>query len=218
VPGWGVGTWNTAGGDYTVLVGTSSADTPLTQTVALSGFSTPGQPGTCSSAQPAPDWVCVNGGWVPPGMAPTTPTPGTPGPPNGPGVCSTGQPAPDWVCVNGGWVPPGLAPGTGTPGTPPSQPGTCSTPQPGADWVCVNGGWVPTDHPAAAPGTSPTPSTNCSTVQPGAGWVCVNGGWQPPGQPVVVGAVRERREPIHVLEERGDRPMDARVAERVPGV
>ena len=35
-PGWGRGSWVTAAGDYTVHVGTSSADTPLVQTVALS--------------------------------------------------------------------------------------------------------------------------------------------------------------------------------------
>jgi beta-glucosidase len=209
VPGWGLGSWNTAAGDYTVLVGTSSADTALTQTVPLAGFSSPGQPGTCSTGQPAPDWVCVNGGWVPPGMAPGTGTPGTPPPP--PGTCSTGQPAPDWVCVNGGWVPPGMAPTTptpGVPGTPPPQPGTCSTPQPGVDWVCVNGGWVPSA--SAAPGGAPTPSPNpnpasCSTVQPGAGWTCVNGGWLPPGQPVIIGALVDGRAPAQLLRDRGER-------------
>jgi beta-glucosidase len=36
VPGWGRGRWATASGDYTVHVGTSSADTPLVQTVTLS--------------------------------------------------------------------------------------------------------------------------------------------------------------------------------------
>jgi beta-glucosidase len=33
VTGWGNGNWNTASGDYTVHVGTSSADTPLEQTI-----------------------------------------------------------------------------------------------------------------------------------------------------------------------------------------
>jgi beta-glucosidase len=36
VPGWGRGTWATAPGDYTVRVGTSSAETPLGQAVTLS--------------------------------------------------------------------------------------------------------------------------------------------------------------------------------------
>jgi beta-glucosidase len=34
-PGWGRGEWRTAPGDYTVHVGTSSADTPLQQTISL---------------------------------------------------------------------------------------------------------------------------------------------------------------------------------------
>jgi beta-glucosidase len=33
--GWSNGNWNTAPGDYTVHVGTSSADTPLRQTINL---------------------------------------------------------------------------------------------------------------------------------------------------------------------------------------
>jgi beta-glucosidase len=40
VPGWGRGGWVTAPGDYTVHVGTSSADTPLEQTITL-GSPTP---------------------------------------------------------------------------------------------------------------------------------------------------------------------------------
>jgi beta-glucosidase len=36
VAGWGNGRWATAPGEYTVHVGTSSADTPLVQTVTLS--------------------------------------------------------------------------------------------------------------------------------------------------------------------------------------
>jgi beta-glucosidase len=36
VPGWGHGNWVTASGDYTIQVGTSSADTPLAATVSLS--------------------------------------------------------------------------------------------------------------------------------------------------------------------------------------
>jgi hypothetical protein len=144
VPGWGNGSWSTAAGDYTISVGGSSADTPLTQTVALAG-TTPGQPGTCTTTRPGPDWVCVNGGWLPPGLAPA----GAPGPtPPSSGTCSSIRPGPDWVCVNGGWLPPGMAP-SGAPGpTPaPPPPGTCTTIQPGPDWVCVNGGWLPPGHP-----------------------------------------------------------------------
>jgi beta-glucosidase len=36
VTGWGNGSWSTASGDYTVHVGTSSADTPLEETINLS--------------------------------------------------------------------------------------------------------------------------------------------------------------------------------------
>ena len=34
-PGWSKGAWTMAPGDYTVHVGSSSADTPLAQTIAL---------------------------------------------------------------------------------------------------------------------------------------------------------------------------------------
>ena len=111
-------------GNYTVHVGTSSADTPLEQTVALAGDRgavppppTP-TPTDCLTVQPGPDWVCVNGGWLPPGHpgtgllnppapspAPPSPSPGPPSPT--PAACQTVQPGPDWVCVNGGWLPPG---------------------------------------------------------------------------------------------------------------
>ena len=36
VPGWSKGAWNMAAGDYTVHVGSSSADTPLVQTIRSS--------------------------------------------------------------------------------------------------------------------------------------------------------------------------------------
>jgi hypothetical protein len=54
--------------------------------------------GGCTTVQPAPTWVCVNGGWVPPDHPLASPSP--------PVACSTPRPGPDWVCVNGGWVPP----------------------------------------------------------------------------------------------------------------
>jgi beta-glucosidase len=143
--GWSNGSWTTAAGDYTISVGGSSTDTRLVQTVALSGATPSSQPGTCTTIQPAPDWVCVNGGWLPPGMAPA---PGSPGPPPTPsGNCSTVRPGPDWVCVNGGWLPPGIAPAAGAPGQAPTPVGSCSTVRPGPDWVCVNGGWLPPGHP-----------------------------------------------------------------------
>jgi hypothetical protein len=61
--------------------------------------------------QPGSDWVCVNGGWLPPGLAPAAPPPTTPpatSPPTPPASsCTTPQPGSDWACVNGGWLPPG---------------------------------------------------------------------------------------------------------------
>lgn len=41
VAGWANGSWNTAPGDYTVHIGSSSADTPLEQTINLSFSSEP---------------------------------------------------------------------------------------------------------------------------------------------------------------------------------
>jgi hypothetical protein len=75
----------------------------------------------CSSISPGPDWVCMNGGWLPPGHPsanvgvgfPVPPSPSAPAPP--PPACLTAPPATGWVCINGGWVPPGhpLASGGG---------------------------------------------------------------------------------------------------------
>lgn len=58
--------------------------------------------GGCTTVQPDPTWVCVNGGWVPPDHPLANP-PASPPPPV---PCTTPQPAPSWVCVSGGWVPP----------------------------------------------------------------------------------------------------------------
>ena len=68
----------------------------------------------CTTIPPGQDWICANGGWVPPGhpsaigggsfpvpaSSPTAPV--SPPPP----ACTSPMPAPTWVCVNGGWVPP----------------------------------------------------------------------------------------------------------------
>jgi beta-glucosidase len=211
-PGWGNGSWSTAAGDYTISVGGSSADTPLAQTIALAGTTTPGQPGPCTTIQPAPDWVCVNGGWLPPGLAPAGGAPGPAPAPPPPGTCTTIQPAPDWVCVNGGWLPPGLAPAGGAhgPAPAPPPPGTCTTIRPAPDWVCVNGGWLPPGlAPAGSPPAPPTtpPASSCSTVKPGPDWVCINGGWLPPGHPLRIGAALSQRLPIQSFqqEESADR-------------
>ena len=112
----------------------------------------PPPPAACTTAQPGPDWTCVNGNWLPPGTAP----PGS--------SCPTAQPGPDWICVNGNWVPPS---------TPPPGTSSCPTAQPGPDWTCVNGNWLP-------PGAPPPGTSSCPTVQPGPNWTCVNGNWLPP--------------------------------------
>src|SRR5690606_32053359 len=51
--------------------------------------------GSCASPQPVADWVCVDGGWVPPELAPGATPPPTPPPTE----CMTPQPVADWVCV-----------------------------------------------------------------------------------------------------------------------
>jgi parallel beta-helix repeat protein len=70
-------------------------------------------PVACTTPQPASDWVCVQGGWVPPGhpLAVDAPDPGDGAPP-APGGCTTpdpfaGIPGLSGVCINGGWVPSG---------------------------------------------------------------------------------------------------------------
>ncbi len=195
-PGWSKGAWTMAVGDYTVHVGGSSANTPLAQTIALQPDASPSPspspsptPTSCTTVQPGPDWVCVNGGWLPPGAAGAPAPVPTPNPtPNPPASCPTIKPGPDWVCVNGGWLPPG-SPTAGAPAPipTPNAPATCPSIQPGPDWVCVNGGWLPPGNPTAGaptpvPGPTPTPNApaSCLTVQPASDWVCVNGGWLPP--------------------------------------
>ena len=163
VPGWGRGTWSAAPGEYTFHVGGSSADTPLVQTVALSPTDTSGAPASCTTPSPGADWVCVNGGWLPPGhpgiAGAPGPSPTPPTGPNPPASCTTASPGADWVCVNGGWLPPdhplvvieeiGETDGIDGPVTPPGTPSACPAEAPVAGWVCVNGGWVPPDHPLA---------------------------------------------------------------------
>jgi phosphatidylserine/phosphatidylglycerophosphate/cardiolipin synthase-like enzyme len=130
----------------------------------------------CSGTPPAPDWLCLNGGWVPP--QPSAP------PPSDTGTGASPPPPPP---------PPPPAPGGSTGGDT-----SCTTPAPSSDWTCRNGGWLPPGHPdlAGAPAPPPPPPpggagssggaiTTCVTPSPGAGWVCVNGGWLPPGHPAI---------------------------------
>lgn len=68
----------------------------------------------CTSIRPGSDWVCVNGGWLPPGLAalfgnisaPPSAPPSVPSQPSSPAGCTTPAPGSGWVCRNGGWLPP----------------------------------------------------------------------------------------------------------------
>lgn len=53
----------------------------LIAAVVILGWSVNAEAQTCQTVQPGPTWVCVNGGWLPPGhpAIPTTATP-TPAP------------------------------------------------------------------------------------------------------------------------------------------
>jgi glucose/arabinose dehydrogenase len=129
----------------------------------------------CQSVMPAPDWVCVDGGWVPPDhpLAGGAPPPTPPPTPPTPSDCVSVQPAPDWVCVNGGWLPPDHPLAVGAPSPPPPPPTPpptgCSSVMPAAGWVCVNGGWVPPDHPLAGSALTPVPPLPPQRVGGGGG-------------------------------------------------
>ena len=117
----------------------------------------------CTSVQPGPDWICVNGGWLPPGMTPpASQSAPRQAPPSSTVACTTGRPGPDWVCFNGGWLPPGMTPPASQSAPPAPQPqappssGPCTSGRPAPDWVCVNGGWLP---PGMVPAAQPAPPT-----------------------------------------------------------
>ena len=90
------------------------------------GTTPPTGTSSCTTLQPAPDWICVAGNWLPPGTTP----------PTGTSSCTTVQPAPDWICVAGNWLPPVSSAGGSCPGTAPA-----------AGWVCFGGNWLPPNHP-----------------------------------------------------------------------
>jgi len=139
---------------------------------------------SCTTPQPVANWVCVNGGWLPPdhplalaalnGGTSTSATATTPAAAWRPSSvitnnCTGSPPSSDWVCVNGGWLPPThplaiaamqAVSGGGAPAAP-SAPPPASGPCPGSDpfaamggGVCINGGWVPMTNPIVrGPGT-----------------------------------------------------------------
>ncbi|HXW04184.1 MAG TPA: phospholipase D-like domain-containing protein [Vicinamibacterales bacterium] len=119
---------------------------------------------SCTTIQPMANWICVNGGWVPPDSplaASPTPVP-APTPPPSTVSCTTVKPMANWVCVNGGWVPPdsplaagASVPPTSTPSPPPAGATGCASPDPFVAMgggVCIAGGWVPRNHPLATGG------------------------------------------------------------------
>jgi glucose/arabinose dehydrogenase len=154
-----------------------SRDDPRVAGAGLGGSS--GTGAGCTTSRPVPNWLCINGGWVPPnhplagtGSGGGGGTGGTPGGGGGTGggssgVCTTQQPVANWLCVKGGWVPPdhplasagpgqgggGGGSGGGTGGGNGGTGGACTTTRPASNWVCVGGGWVPPDHPLARGGS-----------------------------------------------------------------
>jgi glucose/arabinose dehydrogenase len=163
------------------------------------GAPPPSSGGGCTTPDPFASLgggTCVNGGWLPPGVAPPSGAPPPP-PPSSSSGCTTPDPFVSiggGTCVNGGWVPgfvsaPSAPPPPPPP--PPSSPTGCTTPDPFATLgggTCVNGGWLP---PGIAPPSSstpppppPPPSAGCTIPDPfisipGYHGVCVNGGWIP---------------------------------------
>jgi hypothetical protein len=140
-----IGTTSTGGGPGGAYGAPGAPPPPPT-----GGTPPPPPPGGCTTPQPASDWVCVGGNWLPPSSGGSTNP-----------SCPTTQPAPDWTCVNGDWLPPSSGGGGSS----------CTTPQPNWDWTCVNGNWLP---PSSGGGST------CTTPQPDQTWTCVNGNWLPP--------------------------------------
>ncbi len=165
-----------AGGTYRILVSSNSWDLIFVSFVLATSISpeAPVPVISCTTPWPALDWICINGGWVPPGHplaqgGATPQAPPAPAPPvAGPQGCPTAQPASTWVCVNGDWLPPDhpLAlsappspiPAPPTTPLPPAPAGACTTPDPfigipGLVGVCLDGNiWVPIGHPLARGG------------------------------------------------------------------
>jgi beta-glucosidase len=67
VKGWAEGTWTAVPGDYVIHVGTSSADTPLVQTVTYSPVDASSK---CAAPQPQAGLVCIDGNWGTPEQEP----------------------------------------------------------------------------------------------------------------------------------------------------
>jgi beta-glucosidase len=180
VEGWANGRWSAASGEYTVHVGTSSADTPLVQSITLAPADASRPAASCATMQPALGQVCVNGAWMTLENSPFRNSPAS-------GVSGTSANPP----VNPPTSQPGNPPAVPPVNQPSNQPGNPPVNPP------VN---QPTNQPANPPGNQAAnqpanqqtngrtnPSGSCSTAAPGPDWVCVNGRWVPPGPPLVIG-------------------------------
>lgn len=175
--------WNTAGaanGSHILQAiardAAGNVRSSSSRTVIIANITSilPVVPSSCATPDPFAAMgggTCVNGGWLPPGMAapvssagsvvaPPAPAP-APAAPSAPSICATPDPFSAMgggTCHNGGWLPPGMTPPASiTPIVPPlptaprpSQLTTgCSSPQPGINWTCSNGGWLPPGYPGA---------------------------------------------------------------------
>jgi hypothetical protein len=103
-----------------------------------SGSSTSGS--SCTTIQPASNWTCVNGNWLPPTTTSSTSS------------CTTPQPASGWTCVSGNWLPPS------------TSTSSCTTPQPASGWTCVNGNWLPPTSTSTSSCTTIKPGANWTCV------------------------------------------------------
>jgi hypothetical protein len=148
-------------------------------TVTPTGPAPAPAPGGCTTPDPfvaIGGGSCVNGGWLPRGVAPApAPAPAPPPPPPPQPGCTMPDPFAaigGGTCVNGGWVPRGSVSAPAPAPVPSPNPG-CATADPFASiggGTCVNGGWVPT---RSVCGGTPDPFTSIG------GGKCVNGGWVP---------------------------------------
>jgi hypothetical protein len=100
------------------LAAGGAAPPPVPSAPIVPSVPVPPAPSTCASIKPASNWVCVNGGWVPPdsplAIGAPAPAPQAPAPvpaplvPPSTGSCSTPDPFVSiggGVCIGGGWVP-----------------------------------------------------------------------------------------------------------------
>jgi hypothetical protein len=165
--------------------------------VPAAGFTPPAASGpgpssaiACTTPQPRPTFVCVNGGWLPPdhplAIAALNSSTGT-------STSTSGST--DATTTAAGWTPPSLV------------MNNCAGNPPASGWVCVNEAWLPANHPlaiaamqAASSGSAPATTTPTAAVSaapgscPGSnpfttvgGGVCINGGWVPMTNPLARG-------------------------------